>query len=439
MDNRRYVDAVTPAMPCYRQVEKSLLRNAHELGVSLDAVLLYAKLCNRARLSCANGWVDEQGRVFVTYTRNQYMKETGCSKKTAVKHFRELVNAGLTEEVAQTNRAGCTVALRIYPKKWVEPTVGLSLADIADGALDYLTPWNVNAALGSYIQIPDTLMQNKDLSNRAKVLYAIAWDLTRLSISFGRLDKEGHYWCEVEAKEAMMLLDCCRDALSRAYRELTDAQLITRVRTEYGCSMHTYVHPCWEERNFTDEGEYTSDETPHMTELVPNSEQNNIPQVPKATTRERPRERESLSYHHGQSICAPAHDVAEAERNYRHQIEAVGVQADLGRLLSGKAVDTALRILDLAIAVVAQDVVNPAKKLLVAGSYVDKQELVAAYERVDRYIMDTLIAQCVKGWESVRAPVPYLRAALYGAYEQYEGVAYHTRLGLDFDDFGRGA
>ena len=95
---KNYVDAMTPNVPRYLQVNKSLLRNAKALGLGLDEVILYAKICNRAQLSCANGRVDDYGRIYVTYSRMEYVEETGCSKGFAIKAFRALIQAGLTVE-----------------------------------------------------------------------------------------------------------------------------------------------------------------------------------------------------------------------------------------------------------------------------------------------------------------------------------------------------
>ena len=432
---KNYVDAMTPNVPRYLQVNKSLLRNAKALGLGLDEVILYAKICNRAQLSCANGRVDDYGRIYVTYSRMEYVEETGCSKGFAIKAFRALIQAGLTVEVEQVNRAGCTAAHHIYPKRWSEPSGDCTLDDIRAGGLEYVTPRNVGAMDGAYLEIPVDVLDNRDVSLRAKVLYAIAWDLTRLSVAFARMDTMGRYWCEISQDEAMELLGCGRDALSRAYSELLGAGLITRVRAEYGCPMRTYLHPSWisSEDGSENGGDDTSNliDAPQSTEVFDGSCPKYAPQTIDSCTQKKTTDRDALSYIHGKSIRADARDAAETEKMYCDQVSASRVRADVGLLVSGENLVEALDILDLALSVMVRDTIGAARKVCIAGTYIDKRDLLDAYGRIDRYIMDTLILRTLDVWGAVGAPEAYLRAALWRAYDQHADAAYYTRQALE--------
>ena len=47
------------------KLPKCLIDDAYFLGLSIDAKLLYAIFLDRVSLSIKNGWVDENGRVFI--------------------------------------------------------------------------------------------------------------------------------------------------------------------------------------------------------------------------------------------------------------------------------------------------------------------------------------------------------------------------------------
>ena len=50
------------------KLPKCLIDDACFLGLSIDAKLLYAIFLDRVSLSIKNGWVDENGRVFIYYS-----------------------------------------------------------------------------------------------------------------------------------------------------------------------------------------------------------------------------------------------------------------------------------------------------------------------------------------------------------------------------------
>ena len=75
-------------------------------GISSTAMVVYAKLLNRANLSISNGRVDEVGRVYVLYRISDLAEEIGRSTSTIKEKINELVEAGLIEKRrADTGRA----------------------------------------------------------------------------------------------------------------------------------------------------------------------------------------------------------------------------------------------------------------------------------------------------------------------------------------------
>lgn len=68
-------------------------------GISTGAKILYGLLLDRVSLSSRNGWVDEEGRVYIIYTLQSIEGILHCSDKTATKMLAELENAGLIERI----------------------------------------------------------------------------------------------------------------------------------------------------------------------------------------------------------------------------------------------------------------------------------------------------------------------------------------------------
>ena len=71
-------------------------------NLSHRAMLMYMLLWDRRGLSEKNGWHDENGKVYVYFTNEQFMETLGTkSNKTIVEAKKELHKIGLLEEVQQ--------------------------------------------------------------------------------------------------------------------------------------------------------------------------------------------------------------------------------------------------------------------------------------------------------------------------------------------------
>lgn len=68
------------------------------MNLSSTALLVYAKLFNRANLSVANGKVDELGRIYVLYRQEELARELKRSVSTIKENLNELAKAGLIEK-----------------------------------------------------------------------------------------------------------------------------------------------------------------------------------------------------------------------------------------------------------------------------------------------------------------------------------------------------
>ena len=90
--------------------------------LSTDAKLLYGILLDRMQLSMKNGWLDEEGKVYIYYTIESIMEALTCGNKKAGQLLAELDDRkgiGLISRVRQ----GLGKPDRIYVHKCIVPEV----------------------------------------------------------------------------------------------------------------------------------------------------------------------------------------------------------------------------------------------------------------------------------------------------------------------------
>ena len=76
----------------FYRVPKLLFTSDRFWNLSTDAKMLYGLLLDRMALSQKNGWVDEQGRIYIIYTVENIMESLGCGNKKAIQLLAELEN-----------------------------------------------------------------------------------------------------------------------------------------------------------------------------------------------------------------------------------------------------------------------------------------------------------------------------------------------------------
>ena len=101
----------------YFRVPKILFRDIKFKDLSTDAKTLYGILLDRMGLSVKNGWLDEQGRVYIIFPVQEVMDALGCAGNKATKLFRELEKFGLIER----KRRGLGKPNLIYVKNFADP------------------------------------------------------------------------------------------------------------------------------------------------------------------------------------------------------------------------------------------------------------------------------------------------------------------------------
>ena len=92
------------------QMPRWLFTDPRYMGLALESKVAYTFLLNRFQLSRLNGWVNEDGAVFIIYTRRSLAEETQVSYRKIIEAMKELSAAGLIWE----KRCGREDANQIY-------------------------------------------------------------------------------------------------------------------------------------------------------------------------------------------------------------------------------------------------------------------------------------------------------------------------------------
>lgn len=93
---------------------KTLFENDLYMELRLESKVVYTFFWDRLNLSRKNGWIDENGFVFLMYSNSKLAKMLNCSKSTLLKVKKELLKHGLIYEIRQSNSAKGNLPNRIY-------------------------------------------------------------------------------------------------------------------------------------------------------------------------------------------------------------------------------------------------------------------------------------------------------------------------------------
>lgn len=86
----------------FYQIPKILITDEKFAGITMESKILYFLMLGRASLSAKNGWLDEDGKVFIYYKFDRIMADMHCANQKATKMLKELEDkAGLIERQKQ--------------------------------------------------------------------------------------------------------------------------------------------------------------------------------------------------------------------------------------------------------------------------------------------------------------------------------------------------
>lgn len=74
----------------FYRIPKVLFTDDRFSVLSAEAKTLYGILLDRVTLSAKNGWIDQQGRVYIIYTIEEIMADMNCGNKKAIQLLSDL-------------------------------------------------------------------------------------------------------------------------------------------------------------------------------------------------------------------------------------------------------------------------------------------------------------------------------------------------------------
>ena len=98
----------------FYRIPKALFQEQRFQSLSTDAKTLYGILLDRMSLSAKNGWLDEQGRVFIIFTIEDVKRSLCCADNKATKLLRELEEFGLIERKHRGQGKPCLVYVKNF-------------------------------------------------------------------------------------------------------------------------------------------------------------------------------------------------------------------------------------------------------------------------------------------------------------------------------------
>ena len=100
----------------FYRIPKVLFTDNRFQKISTEGKILYGLLLDRVSLSRENGWIDEEGRVYIIFTLNAIRQAMNCAEKSAIKYLTELEDFGLIERIRQ----GLGKPAIIYVKNFID-------------------------------------------------------------------------------------------------------------------------------------------------------------------------------------------------------------------------------------------------------------------------------------------------------------------------------
>jgi replication initiator protein A (repA) N-terminus len=103
----------------FYRIPKVLFTEKRFQGISAEAKVLYGLLLDRMSLSARNGWLDEEGRVYIIFSIEDIMTSMGCANQKAAKLLYELESKC---SLIERKRQGLGKPNLIYVKNFVTPS-----------------------------------------------------------------------------------------------------------------------------------------------------------------------------------------------------------------------------------------------------------------------------------------------------------------------------
>lgn len=115
----------------YYQVPKWLFDLLLENKISLGAYKTYVLMFDRLRISQKNGWIDDNGLVYIKYSYDEMQEDLKCSRQAVSNNLKQLEGLDLISKIKKFNSSS-VFYLKIYSVEKVENTCQENLTSKED-------------------------------------------------------------------------------------------------------------------------------------------------------------------------------------------------------------------------------------------------------------------------------------------------------------------
>ncbi len=417
----------------FLKISKCLVASQKKLGLTLDAVILYALIAERTELSLETSkeqsdksFVDDYG-VYCLMKIKTICEKLGWSENKAYSEVKRLQKSGLLVKETVLDEHNICTGIKLYLREY-HPTMDKRP----------YPPYSRNYDFGFYC-MPVALLELRSLSLNAKMLYVIALDSASLKERYERYD-DGCLFCDLSASYLSELMNCSSRTFSRIVEELETLGLISRKQAGYCKPWHIF---------FRDYRRLCDDDLKDQIKTVPE-------EAARSTVEKQEHITEATEV--GRQICTPvlpnvhsshAKNKVPVSPNLRcsynnktdsfsHPLDSAAVRclslppvcADVEDLVNTSVRDDmrlqALEVLRWCEAVLRKDLSNDHPFVCDGGgkSY-STDELKTAYAKLDAAILFVLIQKAIPKWPSIRNKERFIREGLYRGAEYHALEAKH--------------
>ena len=228
----------------YVRVPKYLFDDFYFSSLSQEAIILYSLMQDRMSLSSKNDWRDENGRVYIRYSRDEIEKDLNLGHTKASAVIKELISVGLIERKVLGQGRVAIIFVKNFARY-----LGNIRESIADNnglddhrIFDYYYG-NEGSQFRHFI-IPKMLFDDEYFSGlrlEAKILYSRMLDRMYLSAQKEWIDNQGRVFIYYSNEEMEKDLNRGHNIIVSIVKDLVSVGLIERKKRGQGKPSIIYV------------------------------------------------------------------------------------------------------------------------------------------------------------------------------------------------------
>ena len=153
----------------YYQVPKWLFDLLIQNKISLGAYKTYVLMFDRLRISQKNGWIDDDGLVYIKYSYDEMQEDLQCSRQAVSNNLKQLEELDLISKVRCFNSSS-VFYLKVYSTEKMENTCQENLTskeNLTNSSKEKLTNGSLQNLTNSSLNLLDASKNNSSKNNKS--------------------------------------------------------------------------------------------------------------------------------------------------------------------------------------------------------------------------------------------------------------------------------